>query len=236
MKNYFKKFFFVIILIASTLIAGDILLDEIHFFHVNGYPSLEYSNDKIHEIGEMTGTKLKDWDDIYKGSIALEGKKKLNKNFDLGVLVEYSGGALKDNKINEEMRTKVNFYQDWSVWIAGLNLYYNFNKDGKFNPFIGGGPVYYLSIKSKTKVDVATDFFVEKVRSDYSDNGLGWGAFTGLEYNLGKNWSIDLLINYTWADFKKTITVHDSLIGDYSLEAEANFSGPGIAIGASYKF
>lgn len=231
-----KLAFFLIILEFSLLVfAQNKLIDEVHFFHVNGYPSLEYSNKTIKQINSQAGTNLKDWNDVYKGSIALEAKKNLNKNLDLGVLLEYSSGALKDEDTGS-YGTWVKLYQDWDVLVSGINLYYNFNKEGKFNPFIGGGVLYYLKIDSKTKVDVSTSMFYEKIRSDFSSNGLGLGAFAGIEYNIAKHWSLDLLANYTWADFKEKIKVTDSILGQYYLEAEANFTGPGIGLGVSYKF
>ncbi len=231
----FKLFVIAGIMFFPYICLSYKLIDEIHFFHVNGYPSMQAANDNIELINSQAGTNLKDWDDVYKGSFAIEAKKKFGK-FDLGLIVEYSSGALKDNKKNEEMGTAVNLYQDWDVIATGINSYYNFNRDGKWNPFIGGGPIYYAKIKSKTKIDISTDFFLEKITSTYTDNGWGFSAFAGIQWNIDDHWSMDFLVNYTWANFKKTIIVHDSILGDYPLDAEANFSGPGIALGVSYKF
>ncbi len=232
--SIFKLFVIAGMLFFPNICLSYLLIDEMHFFHVNGYPSLEYSNKKIKEINELAGTGLKDWDDVYKGSIALEGKKKLNKNLDAGIMLEYSSGALKDKDRNNGIG--VDFYQDWDVMLTGLNFYYNFNREGKINPFAGGGLLYYFKIESKTKIGVSTDIYHEEITSKFSDSGFGLGAFAGVQYNLNKHWSMDLLLNYTLADFKKKITVHDSILGDYKLDAEANFSGPGIALGVSYKF
>lgn len=83
-----------------------------------------------------------------------------------------------------------------------LSVQYNFNPEGRFNPYIGAGVnyTYYINEKllSGDKLDIT--------------NSFGFAATLGMDYNINKNWSVGAEMRYI--DVNSDLRVNGVTVGN----------------------
>lgn len=82
-----------------------------------------------------------------------------------------------------------------------LSVQYNFNPDGKFNPYVGAGVNY-------------TYYFNEKLISNDKlniSNSFGYAATLGIDYNMNKNISLGTELRYI--DVNSDIEINSTKVG-----------------------
>ncbi len=82
-----------------------------------------------------------------------------------------------------------------------LSVQYNFNPDGKFNPYVGAGVNY-------------TYYFNEKLISNDKlniSNSFGYAATLGIDYNMNKNISLGTELRYI--DVNSDIEINGTKVG-----------------------
>lgn len=82
-----------------------------------------------------------------------------------------------------------------------LSVQYNFNPDGKFNPYVGAGVNY-------------TYYFNEKLISNDKlniSNSFGYAATLGMDYNINKNISLGAELRYI--DVSSDIEINGTKVG-----------------------
>lgn len=83
-----------------------------------------------------------------------------------------------------------------------LSVQYNFNPEGRFNPYVGAGVnyTYYINEKllSGDKLDIT--------------NSFGFAATLGMDYNINKNWSLGAEVRYI--DVNSDLRVNGVTVGN----------------------
>jgi opacity protein-like surface antigen len=115
------------------------------------------------------------------------------------------------------------------IHTALINIYYDFHNSTNFTPYIGGGlgiavlhgKLERASIEAPNQnVEFETD-----LEGDYGDAQFAWGLSVGVNYELNKDWSLDLIYKFTNAGnnsytsdiasvgLESKIKIHDFLLG-----------------------
>ena len=218
--------------LAASIYAGN-LIDKVLVYLHPTWPKLTQSDKEIEKINQQLGTDFTKWGDVFKATAGVELRKKLNDKFDLGINVfEYSRGKIDETE--PFIYGSAHLIQKREYFGFGPNLYYNFSRGKTINPFIGLG-VSANHLKSSVKMTLE-GYLNEHSTAELSDWSPGATISAGANLRLNKHLEFTGWVNYTWGKFKKDITVHDNLVGEYKLHSVVDITGPGVLLGLNYVF
>ena len=94
------------------------------------------------------------------------------------------------------------------------NLYYDFNRGGQFQPFVGGG-VGFAQVK------------VDNALVDDDDTGFAYQAKAGVSYKINDKWTGEVAYRY--------LGVTDVSLGNGPTKLDGDFNSQAVTVGVRYK-
>lgn len=224
-------FFAVTVLTSSTVFANEKKLkvpffDGIKFQITNAKPKLTNASHMIHDVNDLTGSNLRDWDTIHIFTFDLVLWKDLSRYFKgdfaisgtTGSLVA-SGKGLPGTPFEMGIRMR----QRYSNLMFWTNLYYypfttNYKDKYKsghiFEPFIAAGLGYTL-FRSESVFKVRkSNLLYDRIRNNWYGHGFGYKIMTGFNINPEnispglKGWVITFSAFYIWNRLKGHSNMH----------------------------
>ena len=112
---------------------------------------------------------------------------------------------------------------DTHAWSAMANLFYDFNRGGALEPYVGLGV-------GAARINTQVDTIVPGIRLDGEDTVIAYQGLIGFAVGLGEQWDLDVGYRYFVADGAEIERVPPGLTFDQDYEHQA------LTVGLRYQF
>src|SRR5687768_3500762 len=115
---------------------------------------------------------------------------------------------------------------DASAWAAMANVYYDFNRDGRFQPYIGVGV---------GGARIETSAVVGPISWDGDDTVVAYQALAGVAIPLGERWDLDIGYRYFLAPGAGVDGIVDFEVPE-PFSFDADYMHQAVTVGLRYQF
>jgi len=201
--------------------------DGIKVQTTNSSPKLTNASHTIHDLNDIAGTNLDDWDDIDIFTFDIVLWKDLSRYFKADFAIAGATGELtdKDTATNfEPIVQDVRMRQRYSALMFWTNLYYypfttNYKDEYKsghlIEPFIAGG-IGYTLFRSESTFKLRNGFVNGKIRNNWNGNDWAFKMMTGFNINPEvlnpklEGWVVTFSAFYIWNRMKGNSSIKDT--------------------------
>ncbi len=192
--------------------------DGIKFQITNANPKLTNASHVIHNINDLTGTDLDDWDDIDIFTLDLVLWKDLSRYFKTDFAIAGTVGELTDSSTATKLQPlaqSIRMRQRYSALMLWTNLYYypfktncrSYKSGNIIEPFIAGG-LGYTFFRAESTFKIRGDFIEGRIRNNWNGNDWAFKMMTGFNINPGninpklEGWVVTFSAFYIWNRMK----------------------------------
>lgn len=201
--------------------------DGIKFQITQSNPKLSTASHSVHDLNDIAGTDLDDWDDIDIFTLDIVLWKDLSRYFKADFAIAGTTGELTDSGTafaGTFFESDLRMRQRYSALLLWTNFYYypfttNYKDEYKsghlIEPFIAGG-LGYTFFRSESTFKIRGGPVEGRIRNNWNGNDWGFKMMTGFNINPGninpklEGWVVTFSAFYIWNRMKGHSSLNDS--------------------------